>query len=544
METRANYVAVGMFMLAVIACGFLFILWLARTGDGTSRQEIVVTFPGAVTGLLKGGQVLFNGINVGEVKRLQLDPTDPKRVVVVVTVDDRAPIKVDTKAELGYQGLTGVAYVHLRGGTKAAQSLFDMDRPEIQAGRSGLEDLMDGARQLMERAQETLVSIQKVVDDNSPSLKRSVDNVEKFTIALGNNAEGIANFLTDISSAAKSFTSLATRLEGLANNVESILSAVDPMVVEQVLGNVKSISGELALAAKKVAPVMEDIRLAAGKLREFGDMLAGTLAKVDNVVGAVDSEKIASIVKSVEALSARLSGRGEDIEAFITSARSAAEGADKVASEIAAKSEDIKSIITDVKSATSKLDGAVEKADKLIASVDAEAVSATVANIRSLTDTLAARGADIDAIIGDTRAAMTDVRSVTGDIEERREDIRQIITDTKQLASRLNAAAAQVEGIIKKVDGMVGGDSSGFFTEAAEAAAAIRRVAKAFESRADVIASGLARFSDRGLRDIEAMVKDWRRAGQKIERAASKFERDPQRFLFGNSDTRAFSPRR
>ncbi len=123
-------------------------------------------------------------------------------------------------------------------------------------------------------------------------------------------------------------------------------------------------------------------------------------------------------------------------------------------------------------------------------------------------------------------------------------DIDQIVADAKQLTGRLNAASAQVAGILKKVDGFVGADGQGFIAEATEAARSIRVIAKTFEGRAGPIADGLARFSGRGLRDLQAMIEQGRQTLEEFEKAAAGFDRDPSRVIFGGSDVPVYEGRK
>src|SRR5215204_3496839 len=123
METRANYVVIGLFTLAVIAGGFGFVYWFSRAGDGGERATYRVVFDGAVSGLRTGGWVLFNGIKVGEVTDLKLNPQDPRQAIATIGIDKSIPIRADTRANLEYQGLTGIASVALKGGQADAPLL-------------------------------------------------------------------------------------------------------------------------------------------------------------------------------------------------------------------------------------------------------------------------------------------------------------------------------------------------------------------------------------------------------------------------------------
>ena len=116
MEIRARYVQMGAFTLAVLVAGFAFVYWLNNAGSLRDRAVYRVRFEGSVSGLLKGSAVLFNGIRVGEVTRLDLNPTDPRQVQVIIAVDRNAPVRVDTTVSIDFQGLTGSPVVSLAGG--------------------------------------------------------------------------------------------------------------------------------------------------------------------------------------------------------------------------------------------------------------------------------------------------------------------------------------------------------------------------------------------------------------------------------------------
>ena len=118
METRANYVLIGAFTLAVIAAAFGFVLWFQSLHTTKQRSPLRVVFEGPASGLRNGGSVNFNGIRIGEVVSVKLD--NPRRVVALAMVENKAPIRKDTMVGLEFQGLTGVAAISLKGGEEAA----------------------------------------------------------------------------------------------------------------------------------------------------------------------------------------------------------------------------------------------------------------------------------------------------------------------------------------------------------------------------------------------------------------------------------------
>lgn len=117
-------------------------------------------------------------------------------------------------------------------------------------------------------------------------------------------------------------------------------------------------------------------------------------------------------------------------------------------------------------------------------------------------------------------------------------DVEQIIKDTKELASRLNQASVRVDGVMEKVDALLGsGSADGLAAEASETLKAYRKVADTLNGRIGTIADGLARFTGTGLRDVEALVRDGRRSITRIEEAITSLERNPQRIITGGSGT-------
>eukprot|EP01036_Dinobryon_divergens_P005687 gene5687-7520_t len=123
METRANNALIGLFTLVVIAAAFAFVYWFARAADNGAVQAYRVVFNGAVTGLSVGSSVLFNGIRVGEVTDLNLDPEKGDQVIARVRLDATTPVRVTSRAQLEPQGITGLNYIQITAGTDGSALL-------------------------------------------------------------------------------------------------------------------------------------------------------------------------------------------------------------------------------------------------------------------------------------------------------------------------------------------------------------------------------------------------------------------------------------
>ncbi|MBN8990856.1 MAG: MCE family protein [Rhizobiales bacterium] len=191
METRANYVLIGAFTLAVIAAAFGFVLWFQSLHATKARSPLRVIFEGPATGLRNGGSVNFNGIRVGEVVRVKLD--NPRRVVALAMIENNAPVRKDTLVGLEFQGLTGVAAISLKGGDEAAPPVpLDEDGvPVLTADPAALQDVTESIR-------ATLQNVNRIVADNQESVKNSLRNLETFTGALARNSEKIDNVMLKV----------------------------------------------------------------------------------------------------------------------------------------------------------------------------------------------------------------------------------------------------------------------------------------------------------------------------------------------------------
>lgn len=186
MEIRARYTLIGLFTLAVMAAGFLFVYWLNSAGGLGSRSYYRVNFESPVSGLLRGSAVLFNGIRVGEVTNLTLDPSQPRATRAVIAIMRDAPVKADTRVSIEFQGLTGAPVVSLTGG--------EPDAAPISSGRGELPLLVaekDAGIGMNQAARDVLRKLDNVITTNADPLKSVIANIDKFSGALARNSDRV-----------------------------------------------------------------------------------------------------------------------------------------------------------------------------------------------------------------------------------------------------------------------------------------------------------------------------------------------------------------
>jgi phospholipid/cholesterol/gamma-HCH transport system substrate-binding protein len=190
METRARYVLIGVFTLACLFGGFGFVYWIKNLGGFGEHALYEIRFQQPVSGLVPGANVLFNGIRAGTVTRIDLDPNEPSRVTVAISLDPGTPVRADTQIDIAYQGFTGAAAVALKGGSPQAPRLTPKDgHPPLLIADPAV------GRTLTESVQQTLRRIDSILNDNAKPLNTAITGIAAFADMLGRNSERVEGLI-------------------------------------------------------------------------------------------------------------------------------------------------------------------------------------------------------------------------------------------------------------------------------------------------------------------------------------------------------------
>ncbi len=189
MERDAHYAAVGIVTVALIVALAVFTIWLARLQFNKDFDVYDIVFYGPVRGLSEGGEVHFNGIRVGEVTDLNLDPKKGDQVVARVRLNGTTPVRTTSRAQLEPQGITGLNYIQITAGDAESPLLKSQYAehvvPVIQSQASPLAELLTGSGTVLQQTVDALNRINRIMsDDNIRSFASSVRNVESLTAEL------------------------------------------------------------------------------------------------------------------------------------------------------------------------------------------------------------------------------------------------------------------------------------------------------------------------------------------------------------------------
>lgn len=305
METRANFIAVGLFVIALFLSLLAFIVWLSNWQAERNYRDYWIYFSGSVKGLRVGSSVTYRGITVGEVTSIGFpEDGNVERIVVKTRIDEDAPIRTDTIASLEIQGLAGGALINLRGGSNAAPRIEPEEGKKyavITSGPSQLDRLLAGAPALVEQVQELVARASLALsDDNQAAISDILRNVATLSSALAGRADSIdaivgdaQGTLEEIRKAAASAQSVAGVLE---RDVPAAMSAATAALknverasddVEGFVAQARTTANAFEAVAKETQAMIRENRPA---IRDFtGTTLYDTNAFLADVRVLVDN---------------------------------------------------------------------------------------------------------------------------------------------------------------------------------------------------------------------------------------------------------------
>lgn len=266
MERDAHYVAVGAFILLVVAMAIGFVLWYTDANDGREYGYYEIYFTGSVSGLDRGSPVRFLGVDVGRVRRLAIDSSDATRVRVVVEVDQAAPISAATRASLGLQGVTGLLYVNLKEASDVDRSapLTQGDQyPVIEAVESDFDAFLASLPELMGRANTLLERVSRVVsDENLAGIADTIKGMRDTMATMPQTAKDVQQLVVEL-------RSTVAELHGASESLRAMTTDARPEV-QTALARMNDIAGNLADASKRIDTFTQKSEVQLGNFTEQG----------------------------------------------------------------------------------------------------------------------------------------------------------------------------------------------------------------------------------------------------------------------------------
>lgn len=574
METKANFVLIG----AVTVLGVLGLLgllvWFAKVEIDRQYAWYEVLFDN-VSGLGMAGDVQYNGLSVGQVIGLGLDADDPGLVRVRIEVAAGTPIKTDTTAQLNSQGVTGVAYVSLSGGSADAPLLLESDGagdiPEIPSERSVIQALTEDAPDLVAEAVEAIREIRNFLGpENQQSVATTLRNLESASGNLETALSDFSDISRTVSDGTAEISKFTGRLDDIGTTVQTSLIKINEtldvakLAIAQIEPTMTSATGAFTAAEKTIGGVdalvqtrvpaladdlssaIQSIETATTDLRTQLDtvlvqvggtadaatqrfaQLEPTIASLDQTLAAARASlgAVQSASGSVQGL---VDGEGTalvvDARATLASVQAAMADMNRMLQD------DIPAIVAEVRQAVSTATAVVDQAssditgvtarfDPLIASADSALQTAT----QTLVD--ASRSfASLDSALGTTEATLDVARAAFAKADT------LLGADLGPAISDVRTAAGQFESTMATLSNDLPAITADVRDVMARALAVVRNIDTTVANSAPPIQS----FAQTGLPEFTKFAREAQQLVTQLEQLTKKLERDPARFFFGNT---------
>jgi phospholipid/cholesterol/gamma-HCH transport system substrate-binding protein len=286
METRANHLLIGSFVLIMVAGLFGFVIWLAKVEVDQEFAYYHIFFEGSVTGLSTAGEVRYNGIPVGSVNELVIDPTDPRRVRVMVELDTTTPVREDTVASLEPRGITGVSYVNLKSEDPESPPLAikkGQILPVIASRPSAFEELFLGAPEAIDRFIIVATQAAKFLDeDNRQAVAGILADAKVFTGELAARSDAIGETLDNVAETSRELREAASSVRLVTGDVEGLIaSAEETMAVMRgtLAGADELMTGDIRNLIDSSQGLVTDTQETMRSFTRTSDELQGVVAE-------------------------------------------------------------------------------------------------------------------------------------------------------------------------------------------------------------------------------------------------------------------------
>ncbi len=249
MVTKAQKIRLGIFITIAMTVVLIAVGTLSFDRIFDTKDIYYVAYEDvSVSGLDIGSQVKYLGLNVGNVRNIEIDPKDINRIIVTIAIEQGTPIKEDVRAEISTIGITGLKQIELRGGTVESEMLKPGEY--IQAGKSITEDITGRAEVITEKIElvlnnllelsspdnqnrifsfvdesaETIRKVGEMVDENREKMNRTMTNLDTLVVELKlasmaarKTAQGLDRFL-----ASDTLNTMMADIQGIAGTVREV----------------------------------------------------------------------------------------------------------------------------------------------------------------------------------------------------------------------------------------------------------------------------------------------------------------------------------
>lgn len=271
MEKKVNFIILGVFVVGLFLSIIAVTIWLSDYSDNSNYKYYIVNTKDSVSGVNIKAPVKFRGVAVGEVKDIYINPKNSEEVSIVIQVKYSTPIKSDTYAIIEPQGITGLSFLQLEGGSNSSDELKTSNDKMgvIMAKASFFTQLNTTFRVIGERSEEVLISANKLIekadkvlnDKNIKNIELLLENSAKISTSMANLANSLDRQKRDIQQIIQKAKLAEDATISAANRVGNMSDAITLAVEGTGIETMQKMSS----AADSVKKIMNDMEQKLGE---------------------------------------------------------------------------------------------------------------------------------------------------------------------------------------------------------------------------------------------------------------------------------------
>jgi len=285
MGSKVNYTAVGLFVILLGLFLIVVALWLTSMKHDQVTVTYVTYVSDDVSGLSREAAVRYNGVKVGYVDSLDLNPNDPQQVRIVLKVDKGTPVLTSTYVTLTSQGITGLNFISLQAKTPHAPMLKKLPGekyPVIPSEPSLLVKLSTALQSVSSTMTALSARVKEVLSyNNQVMVTQTLKNVEKITQSVAENSSNISDTMKSAKVLFANSAKASNSLPKMADELHSALAAVKQMATE-FSNTGRSMNGAMREAKTTVQNISQQLLPSTQTLMMKLNVIASHLERVSS----------------------------------------------------------------------------------------------------------------------------------------------------------------------------------------------------------------------------------------------------------------------
>ncbi len=279
MESKINYTIVGFFVVALTSAVLIFAYWLTKSYGEQAYDTYYVHLSESVAGLNTDAAVKYRGVDVGTVVSIALNPKNPELVELILNINQDTPIKTDTTASISFYGITGLAYIELKGLDKDAPLIEKVEGeiPVIPSRPSTIKRIDLSLSKLAEKSEQSLDNINRLLnEENRNNFEALLLESRQLAKGLHRQLNGIQALLDNgvmmekqITEAARQVSDTSSSIRYLANNLDKNTASLSEEMtrgMRESFNSLNQLLSDLDMLTESLQTTIQNIQASPGDL--------------------------------------------------------------------------------------------------------------------------------------------------------------------------------------------------------------------------------------------------------------------------------------